>query len=103
MGVRDATPPTSLYAHLYPDQASWDTHLQEDHSFFLARQARQTSLWRAEIGARDRAVQARDEEARRREEMLKRIEDSPNVFDMDVLMGLISQELVLQGVFDWPC
>ncbi|MCI07609.1 hypothetical protein A2U01_0028678, partial [Trifolium medium] len=40
MGVRDATPPNSLYAHLYPDQASWDTHLQEDHAFFLARQER---------------------------------------------------------------
>ncbi|MCH79937.1 hypothetical protein A2U01_0000699 [Trifolium medium] len=87
MGVRDATPPNSLFAHLYPDQASWDTHLQEDHSFFLARQERQTSLWRAEIGACDRAMQAREEEARRREEMMKRMEDSPNVFDMDGFEG----------------
>jgi hypothetical protein len=61
MGVRDSTPPI-LYAHLYPDQASWDNYLQREHAFYMARQERKTDRWKAKIGVLERERLPREKE-----------------------------------------
>jgi hypothetical protein len=84
MGIRASTPPI-LYAHLYPTQDAWNTHLQEEQVFFLARQEQRTCRWKAEMAALERERVAREEEETRRREHAERmmfdIEAYPNEFD----------------------